>query len=211
MVIDKTDATVAYRCPGCGMTVKSVVGIFSLTADAVTLKCPCGGSKMDIQYTKDRKVRLTVPCFLCPNPHSYTLSRSVFTGDGAVGLTCPYSGVEICFIGDGDDVSRRIEESDRELAELLGDADPADLGKLNEGERTLTDPQVLEIVTYVVHELRDEGKLFCGCEDGGDYEVEIGDDSVTVRCKKCGRSATVPATSVTDAHAFLNADSLTLS
>ena len=211
MVIDKTGATVAYRCPGCGMTVKSVVGIFSLTAEAVTLKCPCGGSRMDIQYTKDRKVRLTVPCFLCPNPHSYTLSRSVFTEGGAVGLTCPYSGVEICFIGDEGDVSRRIEESDRELAELLGDAGIGDLGKLNEGGRTLTDPQVLEIVTYVVHELRDEGKLFCGCEDGGDYEVEIGDDSVTVRCKKCGRSATVPATGVADAHAFLNADSLTLS
>ena len=68
-----------------------------------------------------------------------------------------------------------------------------------------------KIQAYVIDELRDEGKLYCGCADGGDFEVKIGDAEVTVRCRKCGRLAHIPADSVSAAHAFLEIDSLTLS
>ncbi|MBQ6677461.1 MAG: hypothetical protein IJM71_05370 [Clostridia bacterium] len=211
MVLDNTKTAVAYRCPACGSLVRSIVGIFSLTADSIKLKCPCGGSALDLVYTRDKKIRLSVPCFICPNGHSYTVSTSVFSEKDALSLTCPYSGVDICFIGGEDAVTKRVEESDRELAELLGDASVTDFPTDADEKRELSDPQVLDIVTYVIDELRDEGKLYCGCADGGDFEVKIGDAEVTVRCRKCGRLAHIPADSVSAAHAFLEIDSLTLS
>ncbi|MBR3422869.1 MAG: hypothetical protein IKG80_00095, partial [Clostridia bacterium] len=129
----------------------------------------------------------------------------------ALSLACPYSGVDICFIGGEDAVTKRAEESDRELADLLGDVNYTDFPTEGNEKRELSDPQVLDIVTYVIDELRDEGALFCGCPDGGDYEVKIGDAEVTVRCRKCGRLAHIPADSVSAAHAFLEIDRLTLS
>jgi len=69
MILDKKETTVAYRCPDCGAVVMSLVGIFTLTADMIRLKCPCGNSQLEIIYTKEKKVRLNVPCFLCPTPH----------------------------------------------------------------------------------------------------------------------------------------------
>ena len=210
MILDKTKATAAYRCPACGTTVRSIVGIFSLTAEAIKVKCPCGGSDMDLVYTKDKNIRLTVPCFLCPNPHNYTVSKSVFSSGGAVSLTCPYSGVDICFIGEEDEVQKRIEESERELLELLGDTEMTDLSAASGQRGELTDPQVMDIVTYVVKELEDEGAIDCACKDGGDYEVKVGDAEVTVRCRKCGRLAHLPADSISAARAFLEIDRLTL-
>ena len=62
----------------------------------------------------------------------------------------------------------------------------------------------------LIDQVRDQYQMDAVVLTTYDVPQSYGDDSVTVRCKKCGRSATVPATSVTDAHAFLNADSLTL-
>ena len=78
MVLQQKQTTVAYRCPECGAIVLSLVGIFALTADMIRLKCPCGQSELEILYTKDKKVRLTVPCFACPTSHSYLISSSLF-------------------------------------------------------------------------------------------------------------------------------------
>ena len=58
MVLDKKETTVAYRCPQCGSWVASIVGVFSLTADMLRLKCPCGESELTIVNTNDKKIRL---------------------------------------------------------------------------------------------------------------------------------------------------------
>lgn len=211
MILDQTQASIAYRCPHCGTVVKSVVGIFKLTADTIRLKCPCKNSFLDMTYTKDKKIRLSVPCFICPNPHSFLISSGMFFDKDVFSVVCPYSGIDICFIGQDDKVDEKIEESEKELLELLGDTDFKSLSAARESEKVFSDPQVLEIVMYVIRELEDEGKIYCRCgEDGGEYEVEVGDDSVSVRCKKCGAETSVPANSVSSAQAFLNADSLKL-
>ena len=81
MIIDPKKTTVAYRCPSCGAGVMSVVGLFNLNADMVKLKCDCQGSAMTLIYSNEQespKVRISVPCVLCPNPHIYTVSSSIF-------------------------------------------------------------------------------------------------------------------------------------
>ena len=54
MVLTPKETTVAYRCPECGALVMSMVGVFTLTADMMRLKCPCEGSALEIIYTKDK-------------------------------------------------------------------------------------------------------------------------------------------------------------
>ena len=209
MVLDKKEATAAYRCPSCGAGVMSLVGAFSLSADMIRLRCSCGGSEMTVQYRSDRRVRLTVPCLFCPTPHTYTLSDEVFFHRSLTAFPCPFTGVDVAFIGGKDDVVAALEESERELLELLGDTDPAELERVR--NRALTDPQVFDIVNFVVADLKEEGKIHCFCHDGdGDYRVMIGDNSIRVICERCGAQAEFPADSVSTAHDFLDADTLHL-
>lgn len=44
----------------------------------------------------------------------------------------------------------------------------------------------------------------------GEYEAEVLDEEIVVRCLKCHAAAVVPANSFTAANDFLNADHLTL-
>ena len=210
MILDKKETTIAYRCPECGASVVGMVGIFTLSADMIRLKCPCGKSELEILYTKDKKIRLSVPCFLCPNPHNFVLSSQIFFEKELFGLACSYSGIDICYIGKTERVQEAMEKSEAELISMLEDASIESLSKTRGENIELTDPQVLDIVMYVVHELADEGKIKCRCEDDGEYEVEIHDDHLTVICQKCGASLDIRTNSLTAATDFLASEELTL-
>lgn len=210
MVLDKKETTVAYRCPDCGASVMSLVGIFTLTADMIRLKCPCGQSELELVYTKDKKVRLNVPCFLCPKPHSYLISSQMFFDRDLFALPCSYSGVDICFIGKQEKVQEAMRESEKELLEMLGDTDYTTLSSHRGENLELSDPQVLDIILYVVRELADEGKIKCSCHGDGEYDVEIYDDFLRVKCKECGEKLDIPTNSIIAANDFLSCDELVL-
>ena len=116
MVLKEKHTTVAYRCPFCGSGVMSAVGLFGLSADMVRLKCPCGKSEMQIvrqrESAADGTVRLTVPCLLCPKPHTFTLRDAVFFSDDLFTLPCPYSDVNICFTGEINRVKAELARTE---------------------------------------------------------------------------------------------------
>jgi hypothetical protein len=89
----------------------SVVGLFNLSADMIKLKCDCGESEMSLVYTKDSKVRFTVPCLFCPNPHHFTVNTSVFFGKELFSLPCPYSGMNIAVMGETNKVKAELSRS----------------------------------------------------------------------------------------------------
>jgi hypothetical protein len=82
----------------------------------------------------------------------------------------------------------------------------------DKAEQTVTDPQVLEIVLFVIRDLDEEGKIHCRCPEGEahEYDAEILPEGVRVTCKKCGATKLLPTDSLLDAHDFLNCDSLEL-
>lgn len=211
MVLESKQTTVAYRCPHCGAGVMSVVGLFNLTADMVKLKCTCGESEMTIVYSKDGTVRFTVPCMLCPTPHNFSVSSKLFFGKDLFVLPCPYSDINICMMGDANHVKAELSRTELELLDLLEKSGLENFDALK-GEQYLSDPQVTEIVTYVVKELDAEGKINCRCggDQEGDYDAEIRRDGVFVTCNRCGASKLIATDSLIHAHEFLNADHLDL-
>ncbi len=212
MVLDKKETTVAYRCPQCGGWVASIVGIFSLSADMLRLKCPCGESEMTMVYTSDKKVRLTVPCFLCPKPHNYVVSSSAFFDKDLLAFPCAYSGIDIALLGKSEAVLEAEKESDEILGGLIEDAGGiSPFGRKQETEEVFTDPQILEIVNFVIRDLDEAGEIKCRCpEYEGNYTVEVTDDGVWVKCESCGAKKLIPVTSTISAQAFLNCDRLEL-
>ncbi len=213
MVIDTKSATVAYRCPHCGTGVISAVSPFAIGADMIKLKCECGKSELSIVFGKDGKVKLAVPCMLCPKPHNFTVSNSLFFGKDIFLLPCPYSDVNICFMGNANSVKAELAKTELELLDMLEKSGIEGgfeaLHAADEAE-LLPDPQIYDIIMFVIHDLEAEGKIFCKCSDGGEYEAEVLDYGINVTCKKCGASRFIPTDSLLAANAFLNADSLHL-
>ena len=213
MVHNSKQTTVAYRCPHCGAGIMSLVDPFALSADMVKLKCDCGKSEMSVVYSNDGKVRLTVPCVFCPKPHSFVVNSSVFFGKELFVLPCPYSDINIAMMGDINNVKAELARTELELLDILEKSGLDSFAALHsEEERELTDPQIFDIIMFVINELDAEGKIYCRCEnDGeGDFEVEVLDDGIKVSCKKCGASQVIPTDGLLAANAFLNADSLHL-
>lgn len=215
MVLDPKQTTVAYRCPHCGAGIMSAVDLFALSADMVKLKCTCGESEMTAVYSKDGKVRLTVPCILCAKPHTFTLNSTLFFGKDLFTMSCPYSDINIACIGETNQVKAELARGELELLDLMEQSGLKDIGSL-QGETdgdSLTDPQILEIVMFVINDLDAEGKIFCKCDpadNGRQYDADVLDNGVLVSCRKCGASRLIPTDSRLGAHAFLNADALHL-
>lgn len=233
MLLNAKHTTVAYRCPHCGAGVMSAVGLFNLSADMVKLKCTCGKSEMKIVYNRDDSVRLTVPCLLCAKPHQFTLKTNVFFSDDLFVLPCPYSDVNICFTGEVNRVKAELARTELELLDMLEQQGIPDFSALHGDEHDLGDPQVREIVMYVIKDLDAEGRIYCRChpagaadsagdsagavlgsrfddESEGQYDAEITDGGIRITCRGCGMSKLIPTDSMVSAHSFLNADSLEL-
>lgn len=212
MILDPKKTTVAYRCPSCGAGVMSVVGLFDLGADMMRLKCDCGQSAMTVVYSKDGRVRMNVPCFLCPNPHSFTVSSSVFFKDDLFLLPCPYSDISIAMTGNTNKVKAELARSELELLELIEKSGAENLDRLREQNDFYANPEIVEIITYMLRELDEEGKISCSCPDGveGDYVIDFLDGEINIECKNCHCKKSLRADSLMAAHDLLNLDNLTL-
>ncbi|MBO5788843.1 MAG: hypothetical protein J6R42_02740 [Clostridia bacterium] len=208
MVLQGKHTQVAYRCPSCGYAIFGLVTPFSVSQNLLRLKCQCGESSLGMQFTRDKKVRMTVPCLFCQQEHNYTVSQSLFFGRDQFLLACPYTNMDICFMGTKENIDQALKKSEEELMQLF-----AQLGA-EEDEETLQSPflpdaQIYDILRFVVKELEAEGHIHCPCKSGP-YELDISEDGVRVYCTECGASYVFLADSVSEAEAFLQCDELHL-
>ena len=211
MILQPKDTTIAYRCPECGATVFSVVGALALSGDLIKLKCDCGGSALLMENADDGKLRLTVPCIFCPAPHRYTVSRHLLTTRELFTFPCAYSGIDILFVGTKGAVMKAVEDSDREIDDMIDETELSGLHDANEGDNLYGDEHTRDMILFVLGDLAEEGNIFCGCEDGGDFLVEQKRDSVRISCKKCGWQKEIScAGSSLESEALLDCDKLYL-
>lgn len=212
MILNPKKTTFAYRCPSCGAGTISAVGLFDLTAEKIKLKCTCGQSATTITYTNDSKVRLSVPCVLCPNPHHFTVSSPVFFKDDIFVLSCPYSDITLAVVGEENKVKAELARSELELIDLLEKSGIESFDELKSDEGSEVSPEIIEIITYALSELDDEGKIECACPKGveGDYELEILPEKIRISCKRCDSKKELDVGSIMQANALLECDKLVL-
>lgn len=215
MILNSRETCIAYRCPYCGSGVKSMVGVFSLSGAMKKLKCDCGASELVITHTNDGKLRITVPCLFCQHEHSFTISSKLFFDKELFIYPCPYSAIDLVFLGTPEAVSEALDKSEQELLKMLKDAGIDDLDTLHgeldnlEEDDHPCDPSIYDTVMFVIRDLMDSGEISCCCDDG-DYDVAVSDDHVKVYCKSCGASKDIPTDSELAARAFLGVNHLTL-
>lgn len=174
---------------------------------------------MTVMKQNDGKIRLAVPCLFCPKPHSFLISSNVFFSKEDFFLQCPYSDMDICFLGDMDHVKANLARGEYELMNLMEEHGMADLSAFREvneeDEDDALDSELTQSVIFVLSELEAEGKIFCKCKHTGEideekYGFEIFSDCVLVKCRDCGAERRIPTNNSLNTHAFLDADALYL-
>ena len=99
---------IAYRCPACGTVVLGMVG--RLSAAMLRVKCPCGESALQMHLGEDKKVRFGVPCVFCKQSHSYVVSEGIVFDRDRFSLACPYSRMDILFLGDEEIIRQAFSD-----------------------------------------------------------------------------------------------------
>ena len=214
MIVTPKQRQIAYRCPECGNAVFGLVGRFAMKANLLRLKCGCDkSSSLDISYAGDGKIRLSVPCLFCKQNHSYVISEGIFFNRDKFLLNCPYTGMDIAFIGNEDVVVEELERTQKELERLLADLEVDELSDIQpqdmNDDEILPDPAVYDTVRFIVKDLEAEGKVDCPCHEGP-YELRFCDEGIQVYCERCGASYTFHATSPSVTEEYLTLDSITL-
>lgn len=214
MVLNPGQTHVAYRCPECGTVIYGFVGKFALSAGMLRLKCTCGKSAMDISVTQDKKVRLSVPCIFCKQNHSYVVSSSIFFDRDIFLLNCPYSNMDIAFIGEKEKTDAELERTERELERLLIDLEAEELKDIQpqdmDEDEALPDPTVYDAIRFLVKELEYDGKVDCPCHDGT-YDLRFCREGIQVFCERCGATYTFDTRAEAASEEYLSLDSITLS
>jgi hypothetical protein len=129
-------------------------------------------------------------------------------------MQCPYvSDFTLAFVGEMNQVKAELARTELALLDLMEKCGIKDPTTLQQEAEALPDPQVLDIVMFVIHDMEAEGKIYCKCDpadNGREYDAEVLEDGVRVCCRKCAASRVIPTDSNLSAHAFLNADALYL-
>ena len=211
MILDPKKTTLSYRCPACGGGVLAPVGVFSVSADRMRLKCPCGQSSLTVLRTREGKIRLDVPCLACGVSHPYTVSEDVFFGQEIFCLPCSLSGIDICFFGKEEEVSAALKRQEEELRSMVADELAPEEKERLAADGKLGDAEIYDIIRFLLMELEADGQISCACgEAGGDYDAECIGDHVRIFCRACGKEKNYPISSVEDAQKFLAIDRIRL-
>ena len=189
-VYNKT-TVIASRCPECGAIIAERINFYSL-AEQKIIKCKiCGKSHMEVTPSADRKVRLTVPCLVCPHPHPFTLASHTFFDEDLFLLQCSYSGLDICFIGKEEKVDEALRLSAKQLKEIF------EANQKEEQSKNFLDADIMQDVMYAVEELAITNRIRCRCGEPN-LAIVVQYDKVRISCKDCGASATLYATEKAD-------------
>ena len=205
---------IAYRCPECTDAVFGFVGKYAIAADMLRLKCECDSFALDIKSTKDGKVTISVPCILCRQNHTYTISEGMLFDKDILTLPCPYSQTDIVFIGEREKISAELERTAAELSAIVSGMEAEDIRELQPedmGEdEILPEPMLYDTLRFVLKSLEAEGAVDCPCHNG-EYDLRFYENRVQAYCKKCGATYTFNATSPALAEEYVALDSIKLS
>ena len=211
---NKKHTYIAYRCPECGDLTVGLVGEFALTANMMRLKCTCGGSALVISPEAGGKLKISVPCVLCKDDHTFVLSSSMFFDRDIFRFNCPYANLDIAFIGTKEKVDEAADASAEALSRLIASIGAEDLPDIqpmdvNE-EDALPDAAVYDIIRFVVKDLEAEGNIDCPCHSGS-YELRYAPGGLEAYCHDCGATYLFKCASPTMAEEYLTVDSVRLS
>ncbi len=200
---------IAFRCPYCGAVISASVSPHMLAGSFKAECIQCHKSALTLSLVQN-SVRLSVPCLVCPHPHPFSVDADTFFSKDILTLPCSFSGIDVCYIGtDEDKLEDAVDSTESLIMDLLAD-DRDDENAQKQSDMLVADTNVVREVLFALDELTARQKIICGKCASHAVKVLIDYDTVSVVCKVCGRSHSLPARTKIDASAAIDLEELTL-
>lgn len=180
--------TIGYICPKCHKCVVADRSLFSLSAGQMKLPCPCGGSRLQVEYQEDGSYRFSVPCGACGGEHKATITGRQLMGHKILGFSCPETGIDCCYIGEESAVYTALPRLEQTI-------DKQEARKGQEG--TFLDEAIMGEILGELRDIAARGGVSCSC-GSKKWSVDIRYSSVELRCAQCGGTLRLPAATMDD-------------
>ncbi len=203
---------IGFRCSACGGATLGLLGGIPRGADMLRIKCNCTESSLDVKKRKDGGLHLSVPCVYCRDSHGFNITLDEKREGSTVRLPCPFSNMDIAFIGDEKDVTSELERTGEELSRVIASFEGEELSDIQPSdadEEDFCDPGALDTVNFIVRDLEGEGKVTCPCGKE-ELDLRFTPDGIQVYCTACGASYTFYAKSAAMAESYLSLDEIKL-
>lgn len=185
--------TIGFLCPKCRQSVMVQRDLFTLTAAPTVIPCPCGGSRLIVEYT-GRDFKLNAPCVACGHNHTVTCGESDFRTRRGMAFSCQQTGLDCCYVGEEGvvcDALQRLEQRVDHLEQEQDDKEPGAF--LNQ-----------VVMTEMLGELKDIAKrdgISCTC-GSKDWRLTVHYASIELSCAQCGNTLRLPAATLDDLDAL---------
>lgn len=183
MLIDAS-VTIAYKCAFCGSFEFSNVSLFKLLFNKnCSFSCHCKKSLIAIKREGENSYSFNIPCIGCGREHAYQLKRKKILSGRTQTISCPDTGMKICFIGRDEVVRRKIDNLEKEFDELMNTYGY---------DSYFRNTQVMFDTLNRLHDIAMSGNLYCKCGNSN-IDVALLSESVLLSCCKCGGTKEIPA------------------
>ncbi len=206
--MDSTAKTrVAYRCPYCGAVIT-----FDVTKERLknrfSLTCiQCHKSQMEISMLPGEVISLTVPCLMCPHSHPFKISSEMFFSKDIYTFPCSFSGLDICFIGQDEElVDDEIDASGALIRAMLEETKEEDLNA-SDANVMVADTAVMREVLFAIGELDNNKQIKCKCGSKS-VKVLLDYDKAIIVCKVCNNKKEIAARTRFDANAAIDLEKI---
>ena len=208
--MDLQTTAIAYICPSCGASVIKDINIFSLSG-GLDIPCRCG-EKLQMKITPERKVHLTVPCIACPENHTTRLSSASFFNRELFTVQCPYTALDICFIGNHEKVKKALADNKKYLEETFRQQEGEEFEDdvLKEMYDRYDNPMVMNDVLLLIRDFITEHKIECDCNSMDKLAIDIARDHLKLSCAGCGKSREIRALTENDVTYLCEIDKIEL-
>ncbi len=202
----RTKTRVAYRCPYCASVI-SIDVTERMIENKFHFACTeCKKSNFDLSLTPSGSIKVIVPCLMCPHPHPYTVSKEIFFERDIFILSCSFTGLDICFMGNENEVEDEIDRSGAEISALTDEEFIGDENKKS-ADMMVADTSVMREVLFAIGNLEAQKKISCVCKSKA-VKVIVDYDKAVVVCKVCARKIDVPARNRFDANNAIDLESI---
>ena len=205
---------IAYRCPSCAEAVVGFLGGLTAAADMLRLKCSCSASALDITKRRGGGIHLSIPCVYCGENHGADIREDLIGREGLTSIPCPFSGMDIAFIGGEEDIRGALERSAESLGRLMTALEAEDISDIQpreaDADDVAIDPAVFDTINFLVRDLESEGRVKCPCKNTRPA-LRYTDTGIQVYCEECGASYDFHAPTPTLAEEYLTLDEISLS
>jgi hypothetical protein len=186
-VLVDTLCSVAFYCQRCGkIEVFDIPCLFGGQEHQITCS-HCGGEVARFRLEPRQGLWVETPCVVCGGTNRVLYSLKDLRHLEFEKIYCHKDHFELGYIGRWKDISEFLDFNTAEYEALHP----------QEAYNFMEHQQILLEAFNRLHELAEEGELYCPC-GGHDFVADIQDDSIHLECTKCGSYADIPAVTAED-------------